>query len=233
MIKLNQENKKYWQKYKTGEIPSVPNLPPTTLLDNIHGPILDIGTGDGALAEQLAVQGHEVEAIDLAENIVRANMTRNSKVRYSLQDITQGTNFDGAYFDLAIFRFTLTNIHKESWRELGVEINRILKPTGKVWILEPLVSESYRRRYLLASKFIDEPHCVYVFKDKELAEKINTEAKLKQALANDLVSRIVKHYTIDELKSIFNTLKLNDHRVIEIISPSGFIIKTFEGVFSK
>ncbi len=233
MGKLNQENKSYWQTYRPGEIPSVPNLPPTTLLGNIHGPILDIGTGDGILAEQLAIQGYEIEAIDIAENIVQANMAKNSKVRYSLQDITRGTNFLDEYFDLVIFRFTLTNIHKESWKELGRETKRVLKPTGRVWVLEPLVSENYQQRYALASEFIDEPHCVYVFRNKDLAEKIDTGTKLKQALADNLVSRIVKHYTVDELKSIFNVLELTDQRVIEVTSPSGFVIKTFEGMFSK
>jgi ubiquinone/menaquinone biosynthesis C-methylase UbiE len=230
---LDQQNIKYWQNYLPGQVPSIPQSVPLKLLDNLNGPILDVGTGDGLLAENLSRKGLTVFAIDIAKNIIEENQKRISRVDYSIQNITAKTSFPSEYFDLIIFKFTLTNIHKESWNKLGNEIYRILKPGGKMWILEPLVSESYQDRYQLATNFIKDPHCVYVFTDKDLAAKINTVSDLKTAIKNDQVSRIIKHYTQEELKSIFPKFKLIDSRTLDIPSPSGFPIKTFEGIFSK
>lgn len=226
-------NIQYWQNYKPGAIPTFPASPPDKLLNCINGPILVVGTGDGVLAEQLASKGFRVYGIDVALNIINENKSRKSKVEYSIQDMTTKTDFPDNFFDLVIFKFVLTNIHKKSWRGLGNEVFRILKPQGKVWILEPLVSESYKKRYELAANFIKDKNCAYVFSDKKLAEKISTKNELKQAIKENKVSRIVKHYTIEELRQIFNKLELTDHRIFKVTSPSGFTLNTIEGIFSK
>ena len=230
---LDLKNYKYWQSYTPGKIPSVPQSVPLELLRNLNGPILDVGTGDGLLAENLSHKGLTVFAIDIAKNIIDENKKRSSRVDYSMQSITTKTSFPSEYFDLIIFKFTLCNIHRESWKKLGQEIFRILKPGGKMWILEPLVSESYNERYKLAANFIKDPNCVYVFSDKELATKIDSVSELKMAIKNNQVSRIIKHYTQDELISIFPKFSLVDSRVLEIPSPSGFPINTIEAIFSK
>ena len=66
-----------------------------------------------------------------------------------------------------------------------------------------------------------------------MAEKINTKNELERAIKENKVSRIVKHYTIEELKQIFNKLELTDRRVFKIASPSGFTLNTLEGYFRK
>jgi ubiquinone/menaquinone biosynthesis C-methylase UbiE len=230
---LNQQNNNYWQNYKSGEIPTVPQNFPEELLKKVNGPILDVGVGDGILAEQLAFKGFDVYGIDIAKNIISENLRRQSRVKYSIQDVTSKTTFLSNFFSLIIFRFTLTNIHKESWKKLSHEVVRILKPSGMVWMLEPLVSESYKKRYGLAVNFVKDKNCVYVFKDKELANKINSKNDLEKAIYENQVSRIVKHYTVEELKNIFNKLRLIDHRTIKVISPSGYVLNTFEGIFLK
>ncbi len=230
---LNKKNKEYWQNYKPGEIPSPSNEPPLMLLKDIKGRVLDVGTGDGVLAEKLTEKGFSVFGIDIAENIICENKKRNTKVEYSVQDITKKTDFPDNYFSLILFKYTLTNIHKESWKFLDEEIFRILEPHGKVWIFEPLVSEMYKERYRLASYFIEDKNCVYVFSEKDLAQKIKTKDDLERAIKENKVSRIIKHYEKEELSLIFERLKLIQNRKTEIISPSGFEIKTFEGIFSK
>jgi ubiquinone/menaquinone biosynthesis C-methylase UbiE len=222
----------FWQQYKPGQIPSVPKDPPQALLKGMTD-VLDAGTGDGVLAEKLADSGHKVFAIDVAKNIIEENKNRNTQVKYSVQSIARKTNFKNEKFDLIIFRFALTNIHKDSWERVGKEIYRLLKPGGKVWVLEPLVSDSYNERYRLASNFVKDEHCVYVFSDKDLAERIKTKHELLKAIEDKKVSRIIKHYEIEELKKIFYKLQLVDYRAIEITSPSGYKINTFEGVFFK
>lgn len=230
---LDQQNIKYWQNYVPGKIPTIPQSIPLALLNSINGPILDVGTGDGLLAESLSRKGLTVFAIDIAKDVIEENKKRTSRVDYSIQNITAKTTFPSEYFDLIIFKFTLTNIHRDSWKKLGNEIYRILKPGGKMWIFEPLVSESYKDRYQLAANLIKDEHCVYVFNDKGMAAKTNTISDLKSAIKNNQVSRVIKHYTQEELVSLFPKLKLVDSRTLQIPSPSGFPINTFEGIFSK
>ncbi len=233
MANLNYQNKNYWQSYKPGEIPSIPQSPPKELMNTIKGPILDIGTGDGVLAEELANNGFDVYGIDIAENIINENINRKSNVKYSIQNITAKTNFPDNFFNLVIFKFTLASVHKESWERVSKDVYRVLKPSGKVWVLEPLVSQSYKERYKLASNFVKDKNCVYVFYDKELAESLKTKNELQKAINENKVSRIIKHYTIAELKFIFKKLKMTNDRIIKVTSPSGYTINTFEGVFKK
>lgn len=169
---LNQINKSYWQNYQCGQIPSVYNDIPSEIFENIDGPILDVGTGDGILAESLAKNGFNVYAIDIAENIINKNKSKLTKVKYSIQDISKKTNFSNDFFDFIIFKFTLANIHKESWENVNNEIFRILKPNGRLLIIEPLVSKPYQLRYDLAANFIQDKNCLYVFKNKDLAKKL-------------------------------------------------------------
>ena len=230
---IAQQNIEYWQSYKSGKIPTVPLAPPQELLNGIKGPILDAGTGDGVLAENLALKGFMVYGIDIAKNIISENVNRNSRVNYSVQNMSDKTNFPDGFFDLVIFRFTLTNIHQESWSKLGEETFRILKPGGKIWLLEPLVSESYKTRYELAANFVADRNCAYIFYDKSLARKINTKEDLKKAISDKKVSRIVKHYTLDELSQIFGKFKMVGNKLIKITSPSGFNLNTLEGIFEK
>jgi 2-polyprenyl-3-methyl-5-hydroxy-6-metoxy-1,4-benzoquinol methylase len=112
---LTGQNKNYWQNYKPGEVPSVPKNLPLELIDQVSGPVLDVGTGDGVLAEDLSRNGFEVYGIDVAENIITENQKRKTNVYYSIDDITRRTKFLENFFDLLIFKFILTNIHKDSW----------------------------------------------------------------------------------------------------------------------
>ncbi len=179
---LSNQNKKHWQNYSPGKIPSPQNTPPEKILKNIKGKILDVGVGDGSLAEDLAKKGFDVFGIDVAKNIIRENKKRKTSVNYSVQDITKKTIFSDNTFDLVIFKYTLTNIHKESWESVGNEIFRILKPQGLLWIFEPLVSDSYKERYKLSSYFVSDKNCAYVFSEKDLARKIKTKNDLQKAI---------------------------------------------------
>lgn len=230
---LNKQNKRYWQNYKSGEVPSPDQSPPEELLSNIHGNVLDIGTGDGRLAEELAKRKLNVFGIDIAKNIIEENTKRSSKVNYSFQDITTKTVFPDSNFSLITSKYTLTNVHQESWEFLGNEIFRILKPGGFLWLFEPLVSSSYLERYKLSGYFLKDKNCFYVFSEKDLAKKIKKKEDLEEAIKQKKVIRIVKHYTKEELEEIFKCLHLIQWRKIQIISPSGFKIDTFEGVFRK
>lgn len=229
---LQAKNNSYWQNYAPGAIPTSPLRPPEDLLAKIKGPVLDLGCGDGAMAEELS-QKFTVYAADVSKKVIAENLKRKSPVTYSVEDITEKTSFKNAFFDLLLLKYVLTSIHKESWANLGKEVFRILKPGGYIWLSEPLVSESYTDRYALASELLTDKNCAYVFKQPDMAEKIKTTAQVKNALAQGLVIRVVKHYTLEELQEIFTDFSLVDHKVIKTKSPSNYTINTVEAIFQK
>lgn len=225
---LGSTNKKYWQHYQAGTTPGVPQEPADTVLSRIslQDPILDIGTGQGSLADSLAARGYTLYGIDINSNEIKENQKRGTGVNYSAQDIVEGTNFPDGFFKLVIFRYTLTNIHKDQWHTLTDEINRITQAESYLWLVEPLVSESYRDRYSLASSLLEDDHAFFVFKDKELAKEITTKEQLEQAIENNSVSRIVRHYSVEEIVQLFPKFKLVNSETVEIPSPSGYPINT-------
>lgn len=234
MLKTIPSNKEYWQKYKPGSIPSVPNLPPKILFMNGKKlNILDVGTGDGKVAEKLAHFGHNVYGIDIAKNIITENISRKSNVSYSIQDISKRTTFSSSFFDLIISRFVFTNIPKDERKLASKEISRLLNPHGKLWTLEPLVSKSYNLRYKLSEDYSNEKKSVVVFKEKEMAKKITNKKQMEKAFNSDMFSRIVKHYVEQNIIKLFEPLSLLERRILDIPSPSSYTIKTFEGIFGK
>jgi 2-polyprenyl-3-methyl-5-hydroxy-6-metoxy-1,4-benzoquinol methylase len=152
-------NKEYWKKIPAGETTSVDVTISDSELNMIPhgGHVLDIGCGDGQLADYLDEKGFQVEAIDINQNVIKANQTKQSRVRYSQQDIAAGkTNFADGMFDLLCFKYTLANIHREEWPLVREEVARLIKPKGFVWIAEPLISPDYQERYALAKELLDE-----------------------------------------------------------------------------
>ena len=235
MRDLNLANKKYWRKYKAGSTPGVTEEPGSNILSLFKkgDRILDAGTGQGKLADSLSNKGYKVSAIDINSNEIVTNRARKTKVFYSKQDITQRTTFPDNYFKLIIFRYVLTNIHKQDWKKLLKEVNRILKKDGYLWVVEPLVSKSYGLRYKLSSKFLDDPHAFFVFKDHATARKINTRKELQVEIDNKNINRIVRHYSLKEFSQIFTNYRLLKSRKIWIKSDAGYLIDTFVGFMKR
>ena len=102
MLSWTTKNKKHWGLYTKEEIPSVPVNPPEYLLNQVKGPVLDIGTGNGALAEELSKRGLKVFAIDINSDIITESSKKAVGVNYSVQDITQRLDFKDNLFDLLI-----------------------------------------------------------------------------------------------------------------------------------
>lgn len=225
---LGRLNKEYWSKYNAGSTPGVEEIPALSFLERFSegSNVLDIGTGTGTLAEYLAGLGFTVYGIDINDNEIASNTSRETNVAYSLQDITEGTNFRDSFFDLVIFRYTLTSVHKPQWHALAREIGRITKLGGYVWLAEPHVSNAYSKRYELGRQQLGDEHALYVFKDKELASHIEDTAALNKALADNQVSRIVRHYDEVELKNLFPQFEALDTKHVNHTSPSGYPLDT-------
>ena len=232
---LGKLNKLYWSQYAQGTTPGIDEMPSVDLLEGLtpHANVLDVGTGTGKLAEYLAALEFSVYGIDINDNEIAANKTRGSEVVYSHQDIAEQTDFSDSFFDLVIFRYTLTNIHKAQWAALTAEIGRITKLGGYVWLAEPHINEAYDERYKLGKQKLEDEHALYVFKDKDKAAQIKDAASLEAAIAADEVSRIVRHYDEAELADLFPEFKPVDTKHVSHTSPSGYPLDTVIMTFRK
>ncbi len=232
---LSQLNKHYWQNSPAGETTSIDVKPTRAVLARFppQARVLDVGTGDGRLAEWLSRQGFDVVGIDINTHEIEATRHRETSVDYQVQDIAVGTVFQDSFFDLLCFRFTLCNIHRDEWDALAREVDRLTAARGYVWLVEPLVSPSYTERYRLAREVSDDEHALFVFKDKDAARTISTKGQLRDAIEQGAVSRISRHFTVSEIKTIFSSFDLVSRKKVKLISPSGFTIDTFVALFQK
>lgn len=198
-----------------------------------NGNVLDVGCGDGRLAEWLSKRSFSVSAIDINQNAINANRKRSTKVTFSLQDITDKTTFPDHFFDLLCFKFTLANIHRDEWQSTKKEIERLISLKGFVWLAEPLVSSDYKERYDLSKKVLNDKHAIFVFKNPDAAKKVTTAEQLQNALGHDEILRISRHFTKEELDKLFSSFKKVHETIIEVVSPSGFKINTLVALLRK
>jgi ubiquinone/menaquinone biosynthesis C-methylase UbiE len=225
---LGKRNQQYWNRYEAGTTPGVGEVPPRSLLEALppEAVILDAGTGTGKLADSLASLSFAAYGIDINENEIAANSKRATGAEYSVQDIASHTTFPNNLFDLVIFRYTLTNIHRDQWPALSQEVRRIVKPGGCIWLAEPHVNNAYAERYQLGSQSLGDKHALYVFKDKDQARRVTDRVALQHAQDNDEIARIVRHYDEVELQALFPGFRKVSVEHVEDTSPSGYPLDT-------
>jgi SAM-dependent methyltransferase len=105
--------------------------------------ILDVGAGEGALTQKLYEMGYEMSACDFSPEAFKFN-----KVSCDGVDITKPFPYADRSFDLVIAVEVTEHIldHENFFRE----INRILKPGGRLYISTPnILSMKSRFRFLL------------------------------------------------------------------------------------
>jgi len=101
----------------------------------IGGAVLDLGSGRGLIAKNLAEMGFKVIGIDFEEDIVdKANMEikdwkLEGKLKFIKTDVFHMPFTDGSFDGVCDFGL-LENLYQEDWGAYANEINRILKPDG-------------------------------------------------------------------------------------------------------
>ena len=215
-------NKQHWQNIPASQIIGNNAMPGEEFLNNIQprARVLDLGCGNGAMAEYLYGKGVEVTAVDINAEAIKENAERNSKIDYRVADIAEKLPFDNESFDAVLTSFTLVNILPLATRQkVAAEISRILKPNGIIWVNEGLVSEDYEYRYNLAKPTLGNNHDFYVYTDGLSAKEIETAEELKRALNEGKIARIAHHFTLPELDELFENYELIFQKTTRTLSP--------------
>ncbi len=106
------------------------------------GDVLDIGSGDGVLAELLADQCHQYTCLDCSERIIdaaRQRLAAHQNIRYEVSDMHALPFADNA-FDQVLLLHTLT--YSEQPGLALQEAHRVCKPGGKL-LLSTLLKHAH------------------------------------------------------------------------------------------
>lgn len=196
---------------------------------------MDIGCGNGAIAELLAKQGYQVTGIDLNQEAIQKNQERSPEITYLVADCTTQLPFEDGSFDAIVVSFVLVNIIPASLRaQVATELERLVKPGGLIWVNEGTVSEDYQLRYDLARPFLGEERTFYVFKDKQLASQLKTVEELRIALEQGAAARVAHHFSQEELIDLFKHERCLSVQSLVTTSPNTHMkIAMLVAVFQK
>lgn len=230
-------NAQYWQSARPNDIPGANRLPQGELYSHLtpQSEIIDIGCGNGLIAQSISQHGFRVTGIDINADAIAQAKNRFPEVTFIHADITQGLPFPDDSFDAIILGFILVNVLPKASREILVrEFYRILRPRGIVWFHEGLVSEKYEKRYALCRSFVSEEYDFFSFTEKELATQCQTVEQLQQAISDQKVERTVHHFQPRELQDLFQSFLLLEWKVQRIWAPrSGSPLESVVGVVQK
>lgn len=216
-------NNEYWGTVPPEEIIGTQAIPGDELFKILptNAVILDLGCGNGEIAELLAGHGYMVTGIDINQKAIFQNQSKSTEVKYLLGDITQPLPFPDDSFDSIISSFTLLNMMPSPIRENVVaELSRVLKPQALIWINDALVSESYAKRYVLSRPYVQSDNDFCVFKQGTDALLIQTPKQMSQAIQDNKVARITHHFTVEELDELFKGYEKIFNKEDEIFSPN-------------
>jgi SAM-dependent methyltransferase len=114
------------------------------------GPVLDVGCGYGTLTAQLTREGLECTGIDLDSvslAVARERCPECSFVESAASDLP----FDDGEFATVVLRDALHHLVNEpSWPAIAGELLRVLRPDGRVVVLDPNITPILRLGRALA-----------------------------------------------------------------------------------
>jgi SAM-dependent methyltransferase len=122
------------------------------------GRVLDVGCGDGRYLSLFRERGWEAFGVDPSRVAIERAKSLGLKVFHgSLPDVGLPT----AFFDLAIMRYTIENMHNPS--RVLQEVHRVLKPNGRLFLAAPMIDCLFARASKQYSSYVDAPRHLYLF----------------------------------------------------------------------
>jgi len=208
--KFDALNFDYWKAVKPTGIIGNNAVPGKELFKHLNkgDKVLDLGCGNGEIVNVLNEQGYDAYGVDINSKVIEA-LSKNSPEHFFTANVAEGTPFSENQFDAVVISFLLASfIDDEDINNLVTELKRILKPDGKLWLNDALVSPDYQMRYELSYPFIKKKNSFFVFKDKSLAAEINTPEDMTKIIDRKEFKRTSRHFTKEEIVSFFNQFKV-------------------------
>jgi 2-polyprenyl-3-methyl-5-hydroxy-6-metoxy-1,4-benzoquinol methylase len=132
----------YWKEaaedYSKGVIAEYMTLRPVILelIKNVRDKqVLDLGCGDGRYSIVMAEAGAKVIGIDASEHQIRLAKSKNKhkSIEYSIRDGSDLSEIKSRSIDLVLMNMLIPDLRdKSSLGKVLAEVNRVLKPDGKV-----------------------------------------------------------------------------------------------------
>jgi 2-polyprenyl-3-methyl-5-hydroxy-6-metoxy-1,4-benzoquinol methylase len=132
--------------------------------------LLDVGFGNGAFLELAKGAGWEVYGVDFDAIVVKSARARGFDVR--LGDIDAFSDMPG-YFDFITLSHVIEHVHDP--RAVVKQINRLLKPGGRVWIETPNFESYSHQRFGSNWRGLEPPRHLVLFNWSALEELLMEE----------------------------------------------------------
>jgi SAM-dependent methyltransferase len=100
--------------------------------------ILDAGSGTGNLSILLSRLGMDVYSVDNSKVGLELHLKKNLDAKIILHDLTLKLPFDNNFFDYIVSLNTICFLKKEKRPQVFKEFHRVLKPGGKVIVINLL-----------------------------------------------------------------------------------------------
>lgn len=218
-------NKQYWSQVDPDKILSGVHFPGVELLGRLQSgsKVLDVGCGDGKVAEFLYKKGCVVTGIDINEAALAQNRDNNPAITYLYSDITATIPAVSDSFDAIVIPYVFVSIiDRAEAKRAASELVRVLKPGGILWLCEATYSPDYISRYIVG---------------KEITGLENVAASFsRDASGNQTTNlkRLIRHYSATELDILFGTLTNIWKNTVSEKSPhSGLSVETIVSVYQK
>lgn len=99
--------------------------------------VLEAGCGTGNLALEIGKRGAEVFGLDSCQEALNFYLEKDKNAKVTFSDLTKKLPFPDNYFDKIACNNTLYTISREEQLKTLKELFRILKPGGKIVIVNP------------------------------------------------------------------------------------------------
>lgn len=166
--------------------------------------VVDIGCAAGIFSRRMRDAGAEVDAVDISENALKHLNSFNMDRIRAIQDAMPMTSLEDGRYNLAVCMEVIADLPKDDHRIFFSELNRLIKPTGRVLfstgidiysqgglekLLELIQTEfdlvasiySYHRSYIRLKELLEAPSkFVQAWKNQDFRQ---TELKKRKGLS--------------------------------------------------
>ncbi len=187
-------------KYSTGTEKSQPYKKEIMRIirDHPKGRLLDIGCGSGLSSRMLKDEGINVVGLDVSQEAIK----RYSKCGPTgmVCDVEQNLPFQDSVFDMIWVTEVIE--HVVEYRQLLHEMNRILKPSGRIYLTTPnAVYYGYRAMYFLGRcpTELQHPYHVRFFSPRFLSAQLDAAGFEVDTMTGQNVYAMIPAWIIDNL----------------------------------